>query len=41
MPLRYWLTQAGPHLRQSTLHGYRDHIDRYLTPAWAGSPSPT
>ena len=31
--LRYWLTQAGPHLRPSTLHGYRDHIDRYLIPS--------
>ena len=31
--LRYWLTQAEPHLRPSTLHGYRDHIDRYLIPS--------
>jgi len=30
--LRYWLTQAEPHLRPSTRHGYRDHIDRYLIP---------
>jgi hypothetical protein len=28
--LRYWLAQAEPHLRPSTPHGYRDHIDRYL-----------
>ena len=26
--LRYWLAQAEPHLRASTLHGYCDHIDR-------------
>ena len=31
--LRYWLVQAEPHLRPSTLHGYRDHIDRYLIPS--------
>ncbi len=31
--LRYWLTLAEPHLRPSTLHGYRDHIDRYLIPS--------
>ena len=31
--LRYWLSLAGPHLRPSTLHGYRDHIDRYLIPS--------
>ncbi len=31
--LRFWLAQAGPHLRPSTLHGYRDHIDRYLIPS--------
>jgi integrase len=31
--LRYWLALAGPHLRPSTLHGYRDHIDRYLIPS--------
>ena len=31
--LRYWLAQAEPHLRASTLHGYRDHIDRYLIPS--------
>jgi integrase len=31
--LRYWLTLAGPHLRPSTLHGYHDHIDRYLIPS--------
>ena len=31
--LRYWLAQAEPHLRPSTLHGYRDHIDRYLIPS--------
>jgi integrase len=30
--LRYWLAQAEPHLRPSTLHGYRNHIDRYLIP---------
>ena len=30
--LRYWLTQAEPYLRPSTLHCYRDHIDRYLIP---------
>ena len=30
--LRYWLTLAGPGLRPSTIHGYRDHIDRYLIP---------
>jgi integrase len=30
--LRYWLAQAEPHLRPSTAHGYRDHIDRYLIP---------
>jgi site-specific recombinase XerD len=29
----YWLAQAEPHLRPSTLHGYRDHIDRYLIPS--------
>lgn len=28
--LRYWLTLAEPNLRPSTVHGYRDHIDRYL-----------
>jgi hypothetical protein len=27
------LTLAGPHLRPSTLHGYRDHVDRYLIPS--------
>jgi integrase len=31
--LRYWLAQAEPYLRASTLHGYRDHIDRYLIPS--------
>jgi hypothetical protein len=31
--LRYWLAQAEPHLRPSTVHGYRDHIDRYLIPS--------
>jgi hypothetical protein len=31
--LRHWLAQAEPHLRQSTAHGYRDHIDRYLIPS--------
>ena len=31
--LRYWLTLAEPYLRPSTLHGYRDHIDRYLIPS--------
>jgi hypothetical protein len=34
--LWYWLTQAEPRLRPSTastLHGYRDHIDRYLIPS--------
>ena len=31
--LRYWLAQAEPHLRPSTTHGYRDHIDRYLIPS--------
>ena len=31
--LRYWLKLAEPHLRPSTAHGYRDHIDRYLIPS--------
>ena len=31
--LRYWLKLAEPHLRPSTLYGYRDHIDRYLIPS--------
>jgi integrase len=31
--LRYWLTLAEPHLWPSTVHGYRDHIDRYLIPS--------
>ena len=31
--LRHWLAQAEPHLRPSTVHGYRDHIDRYLIPS--------
>jgi len=31
--LRYWLKLAGPHLRPSTLHGYHDHIERYLIPS--------
>jgi hypothetical protein len=39
--LRYWLTLAEPHLRPSTLHGYLDHIDRYLIRSIAASPSPT
>ena len=30
--LRYWLKLAEPSLRPSTMHGYRDHIDRYLIP---------
>jgi Phage integrase, N-terminal SAM-like domain len=30
---RYWLAQAEPHLRPSTLHSYRDHVDRYLIPS--------
>jgi hypothetical protein len=34
--LRYWLAQAEPHLRPSTAHGYRDHIDRYLIPGIGG-----
>jgi hypothetical protein len=31
--LRYWPAQAEPHLRPSTVHSYRDHIDRYLIPS--------
>jgi integrase len=31
--LRYCLMLAEPHLRPSTLHGYRDHVDRYLIPS--------
>jgi integrase len=31
--LRYWLKIAEPHLRPSTLHSYRDHINRYLIPS--------
>ena len=31
--LRYWLAQAEPHLRPSTIHSYRGHIDRYLIPS--------
>jgi site-specific recombinase XerD len=31
--LRYWLKLAEPSLRPSTIHGYRDHIDRYLIPS--------
>jgi integrase len=31
--LRYWLKLTGPHLRPSTLHGYHDHIERYLIPS--------
>ena len=31
--LRYWLTLAEPNLRPSTIHGYRDHIDRYIIPS--------
>jgi Phage integrase, N-terminal SAM-like domain len=27
------LAQAEPHLRPSTLHSYRDHIDRHLIPS--------
>lgn len=27
------VAQAGPHLRPSTVHGYRDHINRYLIPS--------
>jgi hypothetical protein len=30
--LRYWLTQAEPHLRPFTRHSCRDHINRYLIP---------
>lgn len=39
--LRHWLKLAEPHLRPSTLHGYRDHIERYLIPASAASRLPT
>jgi Phage integrase, N-terminal SAM-like domain len=31
--LRYWVAQAEPYLRPSTLHGYRDHVERYLIPS--------
>src|ERR1017187_5197124 len=31
--LRDWLTLAEPNLRPSTIHGYRDHIDRYIIPS--------
>jgi integrase len=31
--LRYWLAQAEPHLRPSTVHGHGDHVDRYLIPS--------
>jgi hypothetical protein len=31
--LRYWLALAEPNLRPPTIHGYRDHIDRYLIPS--------
>jgi len=31
--LRYWLKLAEPGLRPSTVHSYRDHIERYLIPA--------
>jgi integrase len=31
--LRYWLMLAEANLRPSTIHGYRDHIDRYITPS--------
>lgn len=31
--LRYWLKLAEPNLRASAIHGYRDHIDRYLIPS--------
>jgi integrase len=30
--LRFWLRLVEPHLRPSTLHSYRGHIDRYLIP---------
>jgi hypothetical protein len=35
--LLYWLKLAEPSLRPSTVHSYRDHIERYLIPglAWA------
>jgi hypothetical protein len=35
--LPYWLKLAEPRLRPSTVHSYRDHIERYLIPglAWA------
>jgi site-specific recombinase XerD len=31
--LRYWLKLAEPNLRPSTVHSYRDHIERYLIPS--------
>jgi integrase len=30
--LRRWLRMAEPGLRPSTIHSYRDHVDRYLIP---------
>jgi integrase len=30
--LRHWLCMAEPGLRPSTLHSYRDHLDRFLIP---------
>jgi hypothetical protein len=30
--LLYWLKLAEPSLRPSTVHSYRDHIERYLIP---------
>ncbi len=35
----YWLAQAEPHLRASTLHGYCDHMTATSSPASAASPS--
>jgi integrase len=31
--LQYWLKLAEPSLRPSTVHSYRDHIERYLIPS--------
>lgn len=31
--LRHWLRMAEPSLRPSTIHRYRDHVDRYLVPS--------
>jgi integrase len=31
--LRHWLRVAEPSLRPSTIHSYRDHVDRYLIPS--------